>query len=300
MTRGGHGRMLADAALPEILYIMGTGRSGTTVLEVMLKDLPGVDGVGEITHLFRDGFDANKPCSCGQPARGCELWAGIIAHPRWQAGNGAQGTTRLFRRIEAHGRFAKTLVGAISGADREAYREANRALFQGAGQMTGARVLVDSSKYPARALQLWRSFPGRVRILAVSRGPAGLIKAFSKPHRDEQKPKPLSAAVVYYLYVIACMALVRWKVGNDCMTVRYESLRRDPEQVLLAVADWLGTDGRKTVAKLTDGGEFDVGHILTGNRLRHRRRIVFERSGGSHRQPSWLRLLDGYRRVMGF
>ena len=43
-------------SIPDILYIMGPGRSGTTVLHILLANNPGFFGMGEITHVFRDAF----------------------------------------------------------------------------------------------------------------------------------------------------------------------------------------------------------------------------------------------------
>ena len=37
-----------------LLYIMGTGRSATTILEIILTNNPKITGVGEVTHIFRD------------------------------------------------------------------------------------------------------------------------------------------------------------------------------------------------------------------------------------------------------
>ena len=74
----------ADArTLPQIVYIMGTGRSGTTILEVLLANNPGFTGVGEVHRVVRHGFLEDRVCSCGKSARQCEVWAQVLRDSGW-------------------------------------------------------------------------------------------------------------------------------------------------------------------------------------------------------------------------
>ena len=50
-----------------ILFIVGSSRSGSTLLERLLNELPGVLSVGELKRMWRRGFVENRLCSCGQP-----------------------------------------------------------------------------------------------------------------------------------------------------------------------------------------------------------------------------------------
>src|SRR5687767_4385545 len=52
-------------SMPEILYVMGTGRSGTTILEVLLTNEEGITSTGEVKHIFRDAFVRDLQCACG-------------------------------------------------------------------------------------------------------------------------------------------------------------------------------------------------------------------------------------------
>src|SRR5437870_4438917 len=69
-----------------VLYIGGCGRSGSTLLDRMLGQVPGVCSLGELTHLWRGLLD-NAECGCGAPIRDCPFWraVGECAFGGWQA-----------------------------------------------------------------------------------------------------------------------------------------------------------------------------------------------------------------------
>lgn len=53
------------AAVP-ILYVGGTGRTGSTVLDRMLGNVPGVFAAGELTWLWF-ALRSGGRCACGAP-----------------------------------------------------------------------------------------------------------------------------------------------------------------------------------------------------------------------------------------
>ena len=48
-----------------VAYIAGAGRSGSTLLAMMLGTLPGWVSVGELRHLWARGVEENQLCGCG-------------------------------------------------------------------------------------------------------------------------------------------------------------------------------------------------------------------------------------------
>ena len=57
-----------------IIYIVGAGRSGSTVLDTVLGNHPDAVSVGELSNLHRSGWVNNEFCACGEPADGCGFW----------------------------------------------------------------------------------------------------------------------------------------------------------------------------------------------------------------------------------
>jgi len=298
-------RQLDSHVLPDILYIMGTGRSGTTILEILLANNPGFAGVGEVNRIFRHGFLEDRTCACGRPASRCDLWSAVLSSNGWSR-NDLPGLAAELEKRESHRRFPLLWAGLF---DREfsIYREANEALFRSVSLATRCRVVVDSSKYAGRALLLARCFPEKVKVLCITRSAAGIISAFQKKNDVEQRPKGVLAAAAYYLYVVLSMRLARSRLKGRCFAIRFEDLNRDPAAVLEKIEAWSGYSLAAARERIAAHDWFDVCHIVTGNRLRKAGRVKFEPASGektASKQGISTRLLapalEAYRKVMGF
>jgi hypothetical protein len=77
----------------KLVYILGAGHSGTTLLDCVLGTLPGVVSMGEVTHLpwqlhrgknapervsVEEAKERRDVCSCLRNFRACPFWAPII------------------------------------------------------------------------------------------------------------------------------------------------------------------------------------------------------------------------------
>jgi len=60
-----------------VLYIGGLGRSGSTLIERLLGQVPGVCAVGELVHLWDRGITEDERCGCGEPFRQCPFWSQV-------------------------------------------------------------------------------------------------------------------------------------------------------------------------------------------------------------------------------
>jgi hypothetical protein len=227
----------ADAVLPDILYIMGTGRSGTTILEILLASNPGFTGVGEVKHIFRDGYLKDLPCACGLSVRQCELWSAVLRSTCWKHED-FRKLDETVEKMESHARFPLAFANVASGESRALYRRATEALFTSVAGARGSGVIVDSSKYAGRALMLSRLYPNAVKVLCITRSAEGILQAFQKQNDGEQRPKGPLAVAAYYIYVLLCMNLVRRELKDRCYAVRFEDLNRNPEAVLGEIEDW--------------------------------------------------------------
>ena len=72
-------------ALPRVLYIAGAPRSGSTLTERLLGELPGWCAVGELVYVWERGMMRGNQCGCGQPFRECPFWneVGSVAFGGW-------------------------------------------------------------------------------------------------------------------------------------------------------------------------------------------------------------------------
>lgn len=281
-----------------ILYIMGPGRSGTTILEILLANNSNVTGVGEVTHIFRDGLVKNVKCSCDNDFRDCELWSHVFSGlDNMIPGNDYY---KLQQSMDGHIGVLREVLHLKGGKKTALYNKINRELFDRVHEKTGAKVIVDSSKYASRAINLKRIFGDQLLVLIVSRDSAGLKKSFSKPHKTEQKPKNILQMLLYLSAVYASIFMARAIVGKNVKTIRYEDMLSNPTQVMNDIADWAGFESAEVNRKLENGEVLSVHHIITGNRIRKQKDLKFISKPEERRQESglMLTLLDKYRAML--
>ncbi len=267
----------------KVIYIMGTGRSGTTIQEVLLASNPDISGVGEVTHLFTDGLLNNELCACGKDIEQCELWSSVLKLSGWNQDN-ASRLEKLFHDVTSHARFPLVWLNWLPNRLLQNYREENMRLFSSIAELTGCQYIVDSSKYAGRALLLARLFPESVYLVCLTRSPEGLLQAFRKTPaslaRSEQRPKHPLMTMCYYIYTSLCFRLVLNAVSVSSVRINYEELREKPDVQLQRIANKLelGNALNNSIQALQSDSEFIVGHIVTGNRLRKKRRVSFQKS----------------------
>ena len=82
--------------LAKILYIAGYGRSGSTLLDIVLGNHPENVGVGEVSFLLNDWANRSRRCSCGVPYQECEFWKNLFLDSP-----PTPELTQLVRKLEA-------------------------------------------------------------------------------------------------------------------------------------------------------------------------------------------------------
>lgn len=270
---------LRQTELPNILYIMGTGRSGSTILEILLGCNPGIQQAGEITHIFKDGVVRGRNCACGASARECPVWGPVLKQVEERLGR-AEDLQQLHEAIDSHRGFPKTLAGWHAAATMTRYVCCSELLFTGLSYSASVHTVIDSSKYAGRALSLARAFPEKVRIVFLTRSPSGLLRAFAKKHASEQLPKSRLETALYFCWVLLCARCVAGRVRERFMHIEYDSLSADPIEQIKRLEAWSGLDLGETRRRLAEDCEFEVGHLVTGNRIRYSTRVRFEASKG--------------------
>src|SRR3990170_2750052 len=59
----------------KLLYVLGRGRSGSTVFANVLGELDGFFSGGEIRYFWDPVVVRESLCGCGVPVRDCEVWS---------------------------------------------------------------------------------------------------------------------------------------------------------------------------------------------------------------------------------
>ena len=64
----------------KIIYVLGLGHSGSTVLDMLLATAGKAVGLGQVWRVLREDFATSKErvCSCGETALNCPLWGSVL------------------------------------------------------------------------------------------------------------------------------------------------------------------------------------------------------------------------------
>ena len=269
---------------PIVVYIAGSGRSGSTLLERALGEIPGFVNVGELIDLYRRTADHGERCGCGEPFPQCPFWSrvGDRAFGGWQeqkltATRALQGRVARQRRVPRL--LAMPLAGARFRADVAAYGASYGGLYEAIAAEAGAACVVDASKWPVQALALARAGLD-VRVIHLVRDVRGV--AYSLGKRDVSRPHAVAGADVMS-HLSPAAAAARWvavqsqagllrRCGLPLARMRYEEFVRRPRQAVEAALAGIGLSVPSAhLAHIGDGRVMlGVSHGLSGNPSRFR------------------------------
>jgi hypothetical protein len=264
----------------KVIYIAGDGRSGSTLLDRLIGAYPGVFSCGELGNLLESTASYEQLCACGSHAQQCGFWCSVLAH--WSA-TVPDFTEREYRSLQRRYERLRTLLRphnedelTMEDPRFARYAEYTGALFSAVADLSGAVVIVDSSKSPARALALSR-VPGldvcMLHLVRDVRGVAYSLRKLSASRPGE--PRPLHPSRRSNLRFAGTWAIVNFfcervrpKIPGPNLFTRYEDYTADPDGMLRAVATLLG------VARIpyTAGAGYLLtqGHQVAGNEARMR------------------------------
>ena len=269
-------------ALPGVIYVLGYGRSGSTFLDVLLGNAPGIESVGELDLLHRD-WDT-RGCSCGAAYRDCEFWSDVDRRVQGALGPTSQlALERTLRRMEDLAVLPRLALGWISRRARYAYRDQLRAQWGAIAAVTDCETILDSSKsareaagravamarvaeLDVRAIHLVRD--GRAVLWSVRRG-GNVRLGTGAAGREAALRAPALRAVLGWMLANA-VALVSTALlpRGRTLRVHYERLVAQPDEELARIGAFLGRDLAGVRKRVRDGDPFPVGHNTGGNRLR--------------------------------
>jgi hypothetical protein len=277
-------------SLANIIYVSGSGRSGSTLLERLLHSSQDIVAVGELHCLWRLPAD-EITCSCGKRFGHDSHWQAVMASAGIDADVIAE-LSDLEARVCRTGFLARHRFSLESLAADPLVRRfltIQFALFEAIAAAAGAPVVVDSSKAGPRAWLL--ACDPRTRIVHVYRDPADVILSWRTPKYDsglgsEMKRMSVGEAAMDWWKVEQLIRLLpRDRVAA---MIDYRALCAAPRETIerlmrniagqpIAAPQWLGDDA------VAQGPDY---HSVNGNPDRFDAGPIRV----SHRKPDWARI----------
>ncbi len=264
----------------KVLFIGGLGRSGSTLIERLLNELPSLTAVGETVHLWERGVRDRERCGCGESFDRCPHWVdvGRFAFDGWHNVDlddviDLRWRIDRTRRLPAIERVART--GSPS-PEQQRYLWYLRRVLHGSSHRTDPpTVLLDSSKHVSTAALLSLDPSIDLRLLHLVRDPRGVAHSWTKQvarpeATDEQMPiyPPRRTAIRWVTDNLGFEALAQ-RVPS--IRLRYEDFVADPGRALSAIAELVDLTPSSRELGFLDGRTATLTtpmHSVAGNPLR--------------------------------
>ena len=267
-----------SAPLPTVVFIAGSGRSGSTLLERLLGTLPGFVNVGEINDVFRPAAKYDEKCGCSEAFSACPFWTAVGERAFGGWTHELVTEARALQRAVARQRYLPQLLAPGLGngqfrSDLARFAELYARLYRAVLAESGARVVVDASKRAAQAMALARGVD--IRLVHLVRDARGVSFSWAKPNVARPHGHGARATMPSYLpqdtaarwvFLQGQIALARRLVTSSVL-VRYEDLVAFPARTLVRTAEGLGLPVSPADLAAVDGSRVDlpVSHGLSGN-----------------------------------
>jgi hypothetical protein len=263
----------------DVLYIGGSGRSGSTLLSLLLAQLPGCFAAGGVTNLWERGLKDNYLCGCGAHFRDCAFWqeVGQQAFGGWDAVD-VDEIVRLKSEVTKHRNWPWLLLAPRArptfSKKLVEYSAYMSRLYSGIKGASGCRIVIDPSHEVSPALLL-RGMPNvRGRILHLVRDSRGVALSLSKRIRRAED----TTAFTYMAQYGSIHASWEWVVANlpyhviptrslPRLRIHYEALVSSPGTEIARIAEFLGTELSPSELATFEADSLEIGenHMVSGH-----------------------------------
>jgi hypothetical protein len=230
--------------------------------------------VGELRYLWERGVIEDRLCGCGERFAACPFWCDVM-----NRAFGARGVdARRMMAFQNRGTRLRHLPLAFArrahgGSELAEYHDALAGVVRAVRDVSGASVVVDSSKLPPYGALL-RATPGvDLRVVHLVRDPRATAfswdQAKAQPDRGTpglmQRQRPWKAAGLWATWNAAAELLGR-SMGDKYLRLRYEDFIAQPTAALRDVVSLIGLPD--AALPLLDGGHrasLAPSHTVAGN-----------------------------------
>ena len=219
-----------------IIYLVGIGRSGSTILDRILGSMDGIKSFNEIYRLWEEGFIDNNLCACGNRFRDCSFWENVIRNTFNESIDDIDidSILKLHHSFDHSKHVPFMILGLLWKKKKEEldeYQNILRKLYFSIAEKANTDIIVDSSKVPSRALLLNNIPEFNVNIIHLVRDPRAVVYAWNKEKFDPAKNKLLKrdkkSARAWIIRNILSEVILTKIPG---ITVKYEDFAKYPKQ----------------------------------------------------------------------
>lgn len=266
---------------PLIAYVCSSGRSGSTLLDLMLNSHPEMCALGEV-HRIAKYLNENKLCTCGENLNDCQFWQNVFAEYRRSIDESyiTDGTfmltdsgihmfdrilERLFLIVLSPEAFSRTAQRKFMHNVKSTRASINLATL--VKKISKASIVVDTTKDARRMKYLVAMHNTNVKVIRLYRD--GRAVALSAVNREDTNMLKASASWAFTQLKIWMSLLTVPK--TNIFHMKYEDFCTDPRSSLISICEFLEISPNFPEFGLIDKCN---SHSVAGNPMRFRRSEV--------------------------
>lgn len=247
----------------KVVYIAGNGHSGSTLLDIILGNGKDCFSVGELSFIVRNGL-LEEYCSCNSKISDCDFWDQVFEIWSNNRTLSFDEYRKLRHRYERNATFLRTCFNSIfPSRDFKSYKNSTSALFDAIHEVSGAKIIIDSSKSPQRIAVLKGIVD--VQVIHLCREFKGVLNsAKSSSQKDiekgiEEDNHPRSTRTTLIDWIITNFFTEFCSIGINSTKLMYKDYIQHPEK--------LGKihESFNDVAKIS---KYSADHMIAGNIIR--------------------------------
>jgi hypothetical protein len=260
----------------KVLYVVGLGRSGSTILSNSLGQIGGYFSAGELNFIWRHNVIENRLCGCGRPFRECPVWTKVIE----EAFGGMDGIDPgEMMRLQNLGTRTRHIPLMLTARGDRVLKErleklliSYRRLYGAIGSVTGSRVIVDSSKEPAHGYAMSLVPDLDFYVLHLIRDPRAAayswLKKKPQPDTDTREHmvrfSPTKSSALWDTWNASAEALWR-RTPEKYLRLRYEDFVTDPRRSFERILRLLGEESAEPPLASDREVRLGISHTVSGN-----------------------------------
>jgi len=257
----------------KVVYIMGRGRSGSTIIANLLNELDGFFAVGELHNLWRRGLGKREACACGVPVPECEVWSKVMESMRAPGdvppARVVEWQTEVVRLRNTRKLLRKSQGRPTGWAALDAYARQLSSVYGAVAGVTGAAVVVDSSKRPEHGALLHLVADVDPYFIHLVRDPRAVAYSGRRHRagldRELRRYGPVVSTFRWDKRNLASEAVRGHHQPNRSLQLRYEDFVTQPHSSLAAIVELLEEPSAKLPFTDDQEAELGVNHSLSGN-----------------------------------
>lgn len=196
-----------------ILYIGGAGRSGSTLIELILGNMPGFFSVGEVRYFWEYVLENKYSCGCGESISSCTYWSTVMGELANQDDIDIEKVAAIAQDIDrTRNLLRQAFPKSLPTREFSNLVTATEKLYEAIALHINDAIIVDSSKVPSHLFVLLNFKQVDLRVIHLVRDPRAVVYSWRK--RKKKELADLSGEA-YMDQRSVGQSLVRWGIENQ-------------------------------------------------------------------------------------